>query len=802
MKAILFPGQGAQFRGMGKDLFPLYRELTETASDILGYSIEKLCTEDPDGKLRLTQYTQPALYVVNALGYYKRRDDGMARPDFVAGHSLGEYNALLAADVLDFKTGLKLVQRRGELMGAAKGGGMAAVIGIDEESLVALLKQHQLTSIDLANFNTLSQIVIAGPKDAIQQAEKLLTASNARCVVLNVSAAFHSRYMQDARQAFAGFLQQFRLEAPKIPVIANVSARPYRNGEAADMLARQITSSVRWTDTVRYLMGAGCTEFVEVGGTVLTRMVDEIRKTATPLVVQREPVPAEAGPATAHTASVAPKPVSGKPEPAPQQRDSGNPPPRNPLAKLPASPAPATGGQRPALASETLGSALFRKRFAVKYAYVAGAMYRGIAAPKLVVRMGKAGLLGFFGTGGLSFAEIERGIQYIQGELRNGEAYGLNLLANYAYPEFERQTVELYLRHNVRLIEAAAFMQITPALVLFRLKGLKRGKDGQVEGSHRILAKISRPEVAEAFMSPAPEHIVQQLLKEGQIAVEQAELAKRVPVSEDICVEADSGGHTDGGIPTVLFPAMLQLKRKIEQKFGYAEPICMGLAGGIGTPEAAAAAFMMGADFILTGSINQCTVDAGTSDDVKTLLQEINVQDTEYAPAGDMFETGAQVQVLKKGVFFPTRANKLFSLYTHYGSLDEIPEKTRKQLQTTYFKKTFEEIWQDTLQYLDAQGLRHEIVKAEANPKHKMSLVFRWYFGHTTRLALAGKPEERVNYQVHTGPALGAFNQWVKGTPLESWSNRHADEIGKKLLAETAEYLNRSLDRLFPVAQA
>lgn len=774
MKAILFPGQGAQFRGMGEDLFPQYRALTETASDVLGYSIAKLCTEDPDDKLRLTQYTQPALYVVNALGYYKRRDEGQTPPDFAAGHSLGEYNALLAADVFDFETGLRLVQRRGELMGAAKDGAMAAVIGIDEDSLVELLKQHHLTSIDLANFNTLSQIVIAGPKDALLQAEKLLTAKQVRCVLLNVSAAFHSRYMKEAQAVFENFLQQFTFHAPKIPVIANVTARPYRRGEVADTLARQISNSVRWADTVRYLMGAGCSEFAEVGGTVLTKMVDDIRKTATPLVVgdPSEPNDVRTGvrPAAAPTATA---------------------------TVTTASTASAAAGTRATLSAETLGSALFRKRFGVKYAYVSGAMYRGIATPKLVVRMGRAGLVGFFGTGGLSFAEIEQGIQYLQSELPNGEAYGLNLLANYAYPEFERQTVELYLRNNVRLIEAAAFMQMTPALVLFRLKGLKRRQDGSIESRHRIMAKVSRPEVAEAFMSPAPEHIVQQLLKEGQITAEQAELAKRVPVSEDICIEADSGGHTDGGIPTVLFPAMLQLKRTMERKFGYAEPFCMGLAGGIGTPEAAAAAFMMGADFILTGSINQCTVDAGTSDDVKTLLQDINVQDTAYAPAGDMFETGAKVQVLKKGVFFPTRANKLFSLYNHSGSLDDIPEKTRKQLQTTYFKKTFEAVWEDTRKYLEAQGLQHEIATAEANARHKMALVFRWYFSYSTRLALAGDREERVNYQVHTGPALGAFNQWVKGTPLESWTNRHSDEIGKKLLAETAEYLNRSLERLF-----
>lgn len=784
MKAILFPGQGAQFRGMGKDLFPRYRDLTAQASELLGYSIERLCTEDPDSQLRLTQYTQPALYVVNALGYLYRRDEGMPLPNMAAGHSLGEYNALLAAEVFDFQTGLKLVQRRGALMGAASEGGMAAVIGLDEETLTDLLKQHQLTSIDLANFNTLNQTVIAGPKDAIEQAEKVITANNARCVVLNVSAAFHSRYMKDAQHAFADFLGQFSFAAPKMPVIANVTARPYRTGEVADLLARQISGSVCWTDTVRYLMGRHCTEWIEVGGNVLTRMVEEIRRTATPLVVPDEPA-ALALPTETRTARPAVSPAM--PEPAP-------------VARLTPPSVDASGGVRSALSPESLGSAMFRERFGIRYAYVAGGMYRGIATPRLVVRMGKAGLIGFFGTGGLPPAEIEKGIQYIQGELRHGEAYGMNLLANYAYPEFERQTVELYMRYQVRRIEAAAYMQMTPALVLFRAKGLKRGASGRIESSHRILAKVSRPEVAEAFMSPSPDYLIQQLLKDGQITAEQAELARQVPVSEDICVEADSGGHTDGGIPTVLFPAMLQLKRQMEQKFGYAEPICMGLAGGIGTPEAAAAAFMMGADFILTGSINQCTVDAGTSDDVKAMLQDINVQDTAYAPAGDMFETGASVQVLKKGVFFPTRANKLFSLYSHYASLDEIPEKTRKQLQTTYFKKTFEEVWDETRQYLDKQGLQHEVIKAEANPKHKMALVFRWYFGYSTRLALSGAQDSRVNYQVHTGPALGAFNQWVKGTPIEAWSNRHADEIGKLLLTETAAYLSRSLERLFQPA--
>jgi trans-AT polyketide synthase/acyltransferase/oxidoreductase domain-containing protein len=166
---------------------------------------------------------------------------------------------------------------------------------------------------------------------------------------------------------------------------------------------------------------------------------------------------------------------------------------------------------------------------------------------------------------------------------------------------------------------------------------------------HRILAKVSRLEVSEAFMRPPPDHLVDMLSKEGAITAEQAEMAAHVPMSHDICAEADPGG----GIPTILLPAMQQLCKALSDRYGYGEPLCMGLAGGIGAPASAAAAFAMGADFILTGSVNQCTVEAGATDVVKTMLQQAGIHDMAYAPAGDMFELGARLQVLKKGVLFP-----------------------------------------------------------------------------------------------------------------------------------------------------
>ena len=179
------------------------------------------------------------------------------------------------------------------------------------------------------------------------------------------------------------------------------------------------------------------------------------------------------------------------------------------------------------------------------------------------------------------------------------------------------------------------------------------------------------------------------------------------------------------------------------------------------------------------------------SDVVKDMLQAINVQDTDYAPAGDMFELGAKVQVLKKGVFFPARANKLHLLYSQYDALEQIPTKVREMLEKQYFQKSLDTVWQETQAYFIRSGRADEIDKAERDAKHKMALVFRSYLAFAMRAAFAGEAARKVDFQVHTGPALGAFNQWVKGTDLEDWRQRHADEIGKKLMSETSILLHQ-----------
>lgn len=279
-QVVLFPGQGAQFRGMGRGLFSRYPTLTRTASDILGYSIEELCVEDPDNKLTQTQYTQPALFVVNALSYLERCESKtLPAADYLAGHSLGEYNALLAAEAFSFEEGLQLVKLRGQLMGEATGGGMAAVIGSRPEDVQRVLREGNLPQVELANFNTPTQVVLSGLKDEIVEAGRLFTQAGIRCVILNVGAAFHSRHMQPAQEVFAEHLKKVDLREPKIPVIANLTARPYEQGQVAETLGRQIANPVLWMDSVIYLLSRGDLQFSEVGSSILTKMWREISET-------------------------------------------------------------------------------------------------------------------------------------------------------------------------------------------------------------------------------------------------------------------------------------------------------------------------------------------------------------------------------------------------------------------------------------------------------------------------------------------------------------------------------------------
>lgn len=754
MKAFLFPGQGAQRIGMGDGLFQSFPELVAQADAILGFSIAELCLNGPMERLTRTNFTQPALYVVCALRHLRQMAEDV-RPDYVLGHSVGEYVALFASGVVDFGTGLHLVQKRGALMDRAQGGGMAAVLGLELGQIEEVIRRHNLADIYPANINTPRQIVLSGKRDIIAAAQGLfMEAGASHYVVLQVGGAFHTPFMAEARKDFAAFVADIPFAAPQIPVISNVTARPHTADHIRERMVEQITAPVRWCDSIRYLLAKGLLfeDFTEIG--------PEGPAVVKPMVKRTE---MEAGPLDPAILAA-------------EEAAAASPPPSLPTSR------PSRG-----LTVDSLGSRAFREDFGLRHPYVCGAMYQGISSEEMVVRMGQAGMLAFFGAGGLPMSEVAATIASIRARLPETTPFGVNFIAHLNHPQLEDELTDLLLAQGVRIVEASAFMEVTPALVRYRAHGLHGAGSGKITARNRVIAKVSRPEVAAQFLAPAPERIITKLVERGAMTTDQAELLRHVPMADAICVESDSGGHTDQGMPFTLIPAVLRVRDDAADRFPRFGRVHVGAGGGIGTPEAAAAVFVLGADFITTGSINQCTVEARTSDAVKDMLEGAAVRDTAYAPSGAMFELGSKVQVLKKGLFFPARAEKLVSLYRQYDSLAAIDSVTRRQIEERYFRSNFETVW-DTIR---TRSSAEEIAQAERMPKHKMALVFKRYFKDASRWALTGHMDRKVDFQIHCGPALGAFNQWVAGSALESWRNRHVDAIALKLLDETAALLNR-----------
>ncbi|OEF10522.1 eicosapentaenoate synthase subunit PfaD [Vibrio genomosp. F10] len=442
----------------------------------------------------------------------------------------------------------------------------------------------------------------------------------------------------------------------------------------------------------------------------------------------------------------------------------------------------------PALGTQSLGDEDFRRFHGVKYAYYAGAMANGISSEELVIALGKAGILCSFGAAGLIPSRVEQAINRIQAALPNGP-YMFNLIHSPSEPALERGSVELFLKHGVHTVEASAFLGLTPQIVQYRAAGLSRGAKGEIKIANKVIAKVSRTEVASKFMQPAPVKMLQGLVDEGRITAEQMELAQRVPMADDITAEADSGGHTDNRPLVTLLPTILALKDKIQAQYKFKTPLRVGCGGGVGTPDAALATFNMGAAYIVTGSINQACVEAGASEHTRKLLATTEMADVTMAPAADMFEMGVKLQVVKRGTLFPMRANKLYEIYTRYDSIDAIPVEEREKLEKQVFRSTLDDIWAGTVAHFNERDPK-QIERAEGNPKRKMALIFRWYLGLSSRWSNTGEKGREMDYQVWAGPALGAFNEWAKDSYLDDYTQRNAVDLAKHLM-HGAAYLAR-----------
>ncbi len=438
----------------------------------------------------------------------------------------------------------------------------------------------------------------------------------------------------------------------------------------------------------------------------------------------------------------------------------------------------------PALPINNLGDTGFKETYQVRCAYYAGSMANGIASVDMVVALGKAGLLGSFGAAGLVHSRLESAIQAIKAGLPD-EPFAANLIHSPSEDAMERNAVDVYLQQGVHVVEASAFIDLTPSIVYFRAAGLSISSDGEINIGNHVIAKLSRSEVATRFMQPAPENFLNQLVSEGKITSQQADLAKLVPMADDITVEADSGGHTDNRPLVCLLPTMLTLRDEIQAKYNYPVPVRIGAAGGISTPASALAAFMMGAAYIVTGSVNQACIEAGASEHTRQVLAQAGMADVAMAPSADMFEMGVKVQVLKRGTLFPMRAQKLFELYSHYDSIEQIPAEELEKLEKQVFKRGVESIWEDTIKFFTERDPA-QIERAQNNPKRKMALIFRWYLGLASRWSNSGEKGREMDYQIWCGPSMGSFNDWVRGTYLAEPNNRRVSDVAMQILTGAA----------------
>lgn len=277
MKCLMFPGQGVQRRGMGEDLFIEFPGVVAEADRILGYSIEDICRHD-ERSLRSTQYAQPAIFMVNALLGMRALNRHRAKFDVFAGHSLGEYNALVMGGYLDLFDALAVVKRRAELMARITGGGMAAVIGPPWPLIRRACQEANLTQVYVANRNADDQTTIAGHRAHLSAAIRVLSQlPGTRVVPLNVSGPFHTPLMASVMKELAETLGTVKFRSGHTPVVSSVTATYFDDAKATELLSRQITSPVEWVDTVRTLRAEGAVSFDEANGRTLTALIGKIR---------------------------------------------------------------------------------------------------------------------------------------------------------------------------------------------------------------------------------------------------------------------------------------------------------------------------------------------------------------------------------------------------------------------------------------------------------------------------------------------------------------------------------------------
>ncbi|MGQ4599723.1 PfaD family polyunsaturated fatty acid/polyketide biosynthesis protein [Nocardia sp. R6R-6] len=447
-------------------------------------------------------------------------------------------------------------------------------------------------------------------------------------------------------------------------------------------------------------------------------------------------------------------------------------------------------GSVPALYPEWLGDRSFCVRHDVRFPYIAGEMAGGIATTRMVCAMAQADMLAFFGAAGLAVEQVEAAVAELAAALAGRRNWGVNLIHSPTQPQLEEHLAELMIARGVPIVSVSAFTAPTPAVVRLAAAGLTSDRAGRIVRRTKIIAKVSHPDVAERFLCPPAREILEDLRARQLITPEEAHLAQRVPVAEDLTVEGDSGGHTDNRPLAVVLPVVSALRDQLVLRFGYEQQLLVGAAGGLGTPESVAAAFALGAAYVVTGSVNQVAVESGLSDDAKALLAAADVADVVMAPSADMFELGGRVQVLRRGTMFAQRASRLWEVFRAYDSIESVPTAERDRLERMVLHETFDALWARTATYWRDRDPA-ELERAARDPRHRMALAFRTYLGLSSRWAVTGHVDRRTDYQIWCGPAMGAFNRWTRGSFLGSPERRSVVQIARNLMEGAAVVTRR-----------
>ncbi|MFG2680591.1 ACP S-malonyltransferase [Streptomyces sp. NPDC048392] len=763
-----FPGQGSQRKDMGAGLLDRHPETLARADAVLGRPVRELVADQT--ALRDTRVLQPVLYTLGALTYLDRAARE-PQPDCMIGHSLGEYTALYASGALDFETGLRLVVARAEIMGRASGGGMLAVVGLDVERLWEIMRREGADDVDVANHNSPVQTVLSGPEDSVRALGPVLRRAGAgKCVLLHISVAAHSRYMAEAAEELGAVLDTVTFHEPRVPVVSNVTARPHRADRIALRLREHMCRGVRWWDSLAHLVEQGVTELVELGpGSVLTKLWATARTELAPPTgtqgadgrVPGSGTGADAGGGAAPSARNGRDsgPRSAKDaRPGPETGgDSAGAPPTRPKAD-------ATRHRRVPVTRERLGAARFRERYGTELAWVVSGTGDGAVGDEVCRVARAAGLAAFTDPvpGPPDPASLSRAG-------RHGWGVGLRPGAD------ADEQVTALLAHEVRHVETGHPHGPDAALVRFRFTGAHRGPGGTPVAVRHVIARVTGPDQAAAFLRPPAPAQLAELVRTKGLSAGEADVARELPVASDLAVQAPGGWHDHGADACQLLPSVAALAARSPGP----EPVHVGLCGVVGTPEQAATAFALGAAFLVCTSLTACAPEARLDGPLKDTLARAGDDDVTWAPTERHATLGVLARVVRRGTLFPARAGLLHRLLREHRYFADVPEVRRRHIE----------------EHLLGGPATRPPADTRADGRLRTADVFRRYARETARRTPAGIPVRPLDHQLPCDAELTRFNRAVAGTALAAWTARTPDAVAGHLLTNAAELLSARAPR-------